>query len=307
VVITHLKTVIAALAGRFQNVAKLRRPRSGPRICCSVAPIADAVALILAGGGARGAYEAGALSVLLPELEKRGQLPRIVIGTSVGALNAAFIAANAQLPMRDMIARAVRIWEEMTWNDVARGILSAASGRRALQYAGEVLGIPRAHIASLLDPAPLRATVHRDVDFEQIERNVADGCLDAVGVVTTSALTARSVVFHTGLTSPPADHRRGISYVATPLRAEHVLASASIPGAFPAVHVSCPEVARGWYCDGGTRLNTPIKPALALGADRVVVLALSSLTPVSGQLAGDQQPDIMAGLGRSCWACSATS
>jgi NTE family protein len=42
------------------------------------------VALVLAGGGARGAYEAGALSVLLPVLEERGERPRIVIGTSVG-------------------------------------------------------------------------------------------------------------------------------------------------------------------------------------------------------------------------------
>jgi NTE family protein len=262
------------------------------------APIADTVALILAGGGARGAYEAGALSVLMPVLDQRGELPRIVIGTSVGALNAGFIAANAQVPTAEMTTRAVETWEDMTWHDVARGVASAASLRRLFEYAGEVLGIPRVHIQSLLDPEPLRTTVRQRINFEQIERNVAAGRLDAVGVVATSAYTGRSVVFHTGLESPPRDDGRGIDYVAAPLSEEHVLASASIPGAFPAVHVDRPEPARGWYYDGGTRLNTPIKPALALGAQRVIVIALSSLAPGPPRLAGEDQPDVLAGLGQ---------
>ncbi|HEY2439632.1 MAG TPA: patatin-like phospholipase family protein [Solirubrobacteraceae bacterium] len=259
---------------------------------------AGPVALILAGGGARGAYEAGALSVLLPVLEQRGELPRIVIGTSVGALNAAFIAANVHRPMADLSARAVETWEATNWHSVARSVISLASVRRLFEYAGEVLNVPEMRIDSVLDPQPLRKTVHERVDFEQIKRNVADGRLDAAGVVATSALTARSVVFHTGLPSPPPDPSRGIDYVATPLAEDHVLASASIPGAFPAVHVEDPESARGWYYDGGTRLNTPIKPALALGARRVVVVALNPLTPGPARLAGDQQPDVFAAAGQ---------
>jgi NTE family protein len=144
----------------------------------------------------------------------------------------------------------------------------------------------------------MRTTVRERLDFAQIEGNVAAGRLDAVGVVATSALTGRSVVFHTGLQSPPRDDSRGIDYVATPLTEEHVLASASIPAAFPAVHVDRPEPARGWYYDGGTRLNTPIKPALALGADRVIVIALSSPAPGPPGLAGDDQPDVLAGIGQ---------
>src|ERR1700756_2932766 len=98
---------------------------------------AGPVALILAGGGARGAYEAGALSVLLPVLEQRGELPRIVIGTSVGALNAAFIAANVHRPMADLSARAVETWEATNWHSVARSVISLASVRRLFEYAGE--------------------------------------------------------------------------------------------------------------------------------------------------------------------------
>jgi NTE family protein len=119
-------------------------------------------------------------------------------------------------------------------------------------------------------------------------------------VVATSARTGRSVVFHhSAVASPPADVRRGIDYVATELHEEHVLASSAIPVAFPAVRVKKPTDAGGWYWDGGTRLNTPIKPALALGADRVVVLALSPLAlPPPTPLAGPDRPDALQGVGQ---------
>lgn len=256
------------------------------------------VALVLAGGGARGAYEAGALSVLLPVLEERGQRPRILIGTSAGALNVSFLAANAHVAASKLIPNALAIWESIRWGEVARRLISGGSLLRAGGYAGEVLGVPGARLESLLDPEPLRATVGERVDFTQIERNVQAGELDMAGVVATSALTSRSVVFHRGLESPPPDRRRGIDYVATPLLEDHVLASSAIPVIFPAVHVEQPRIARGWYFDGGTRLNTPIKPALEFGAERVVVIALNSLAPGPRRLAGEERPDALEGAGQ---------
>jgi len=239
----------------------------------------EPVALVLAGGGARGAYEAGALSVLLPELEQRGQLPRIVLGTSVGALNASFLAANVHLPTDELISQALAIWESVGWREVVRPLISGSSLLRLGEYAGEVLGVPGIQIESLLDPEPLRATLRERIDFEQLQQNVQAGRLAAAGVIATSASSSHSVVFHDGLRSPTPDRRRRIDYVSTSLDETHVLASAAIPAIFPAVHVDRPRAARGWYFDGGTRLNTPIKPALELGAARVVVIALNSLSP----------------------------
>ncbi len=253
---------------------------------------------MLAGGGARGAYEAGALSILLPVLEERGERPRIIVGTSVGALNASFLAANAQLPAVDLIPEALSIWESLRWGEVARPIVSGASLLRLGDYAGEVFGLPGARLESLLAPDPLRATLRERIDFDQLAVNVKAGQLDAAGVVATSALTGRSVVFHSGRRSPPADARRGIDYIATDLAEDHVLASAAIPAIFPAVHVEYPQKAAGWYFDGGTRLNTPIKPALELGAKRVVVIALGSLAPGPPQIAGEQRPDALEGVGQ---------
>jgi len=256
------------------------------------------VGLVLGGGGARGAYEAGVLSVLLPLLEERDEGPRILIGTSAGALNVSFLAANAQLAMDELIAEALATWESVGWGEVARPLLSAASVRRAVGYVGEVLGVSGLRISSLLDPEPLRVTLRERVDFERIEENVRGGRIDAAGVVATSALTGRSVVFHSGLVSPPPDDRRGIDYVAARLAEEHVLASAAIPGIFPAVRVTRPRRAQGWYFDGGIRLNTPIKPALVLGAARVVVVAVTSVAPGGADLAGAQRPDALEAAGQ---------
>ena len=75
------------------------------------------------------------------------------------------------------------------------------------------------------------------------------------------------------LVVPPRDESTGIDYAATKLGSQHVMASAAIPVAFRPVHVDGPEELRGWYVDGGIKLNAPIKPALSLGADRVVVVA----------------------------------
>ena len=72
------------------------------------------------------------------------------------------------------------------------------------------------------------------------------------------------------------------------------MASSAIPALFPAVRVSEPESAAGWYFDGGPRLNTPIKPALWLGAERVIVIALNSVA-ASRTPPPEPQPDFYVG------------
>ena len=263
------------------------------------------VGLVLAGGGARGAYEIGALSVLLPALEARGERPEVIVGTSVGALNAAFLAATAERPVEEVVARALAIWDGIRFEQVLAHLGSPGALQRLMRYVGQFLGVPGARLEALLDPTPLRATLERLVPFDAIERNVATGVVRSAAVVATSALTSRSVVFHRGGGSPARDDARGIDYVEVPLAEEHVRASSAIPGAFPAVEVTTPERARGWYGDGGTRLNTPIKPALALGAKRVVVVALNAIgRPTRSQplnqpqpLAGPHRPDALEGAG----------
>ena len=254
------------------------------------------VGLVLAGGCARGAYEFGALSVLLPKLEELGQRPRVLTGTSVGALNVSYLAARADEPAAATVAAGERLWRALAWNDVIGHVVSLRTILSGIEYAGQLLGWPAAHLWSLLDSAPLKATTERDVDFARLHGNVERGVLHAAAVVTTSALTHRTVVFHDGGGVVPFDERRLISYVNAPLTAEHVGASTSMPAIFPAVHVGTASAA-GWYYDGGTRLNAPLKPALQLGAERLVVIGLTSLSPGPKELAGEERPDTFTGIG----------
>jgi NTE family protein len=240
-------------------------------------PRGNGIALVLAGGGARGAYEIGALSALLPALEQRGERPEVIVGTSVGAINAAYLAATAGDTVEQSLEQATRLWSELSFDDVLRPLLSGSELRTALGSVGQFLGIPGARVWSLLDPAPLSRTLRERVPLRRIHANIASRTLTAAAVVATSARTSSSVVFHDGGGRIRPDRERAIEYVPSRLGLDQVRASAAIPGVFPAVRVAHPHAAAGWYYDGGTRLNTPIKPALALGGRRVIVIALNSL------------------------------
>src|SRR5438045_4464264 len=138
------------------------------------------VGLVLAGGGARGAYEVGALSVLLPELERRGERPRILVGTSIGALNAAFLAASADHPATETVDEGRQVWLETGFRDVAAPVLSARSAWRFARAGATLLSPHGVSLRSVLDPAPMAATLRRLIPFERLSANLASGAIDAI-------------------------------------------------------------------------------------------------------------------------------
>ena len=256
--------------------------------------MAEHVGLILSGGGARGAYEIGVLSELLPWLKREhDQRPDVIVGTSVGALNAAYIAAKAGEDIERLVADGARLWREIRYRDVLAPFVSPGELNELMRLVASFFSAGVAPY-TLLDPEPLTATLSRLITFADIHRNIVDESagLRACAVVATAAHTNRTVVFHDGGPSVPSDERRGIDYVPTEISEDHVRASAAIPVAFPAVEVGQPEDAAGWYFDGGTRLNTPIKPALKLGAGRVIVLGLNSVAPAPKS---PERPDLFDG------------
>lgn len=242
--------------------------------------VSSRFAVVLAGGGARGAYEAGVLSVLLPALEAQGMRADVFVGTSAGAINAVGFASFHHKGAVGASEEALDIWRDVHARAVFRGPLHTALGR--------LTGSGPPHAGALLDTTPLTGTLTSVVDWDALHANIGaggDNRLTAVGVVATSSSTRHSTVFlegAPGLDCPEPDRNRAIVYVPTALDARHVVASSAIPVLFPAVEIERPEAAAGWYFDGGVRLNTPIKPALALGAKRVVVVATAPPDPPVG-------------------------
>jgi NTE family protein len=243
----------------------------------SPAPGSPRRALVLSGGGARGAYEAGVLRWILRELPKRlGRRARfeVVCGTSVGAIHACFYAATTHLePAR--AAELTTIWERMRFDEIfhlgatdvlrlPRKLLGLWRGQRPSEES------PPQRIAGLLDTEPLELMVVRGVPWHRIRANLRAGHFDAICIAATEIATGRVIVFIESSEEEVPGWPEDASIVArgTRLRPEHALASASIPVLFPAVRVG-----ETYFADGGLRLNTPLAPALRLGADRVLVLA----------------------------------
>jgi NTE family protein len=266
----------------------------------------DRIAVVLSGAAARGAFQAGALAVLVPQIEAQGHRVRIFLGTSAGSINAALWGANLHLGADACGTVVADTWRTMDRPDVFAHPAATIALSRTPQFLMSLSGHGGAPSA-LLDTAPLRRTAQRVLDAERLARNVADGVVEAIGVTATrmpprtltaaddpDALTdadvaslvgdemqlspafARSVVFADSATLPLdkiADPSRAVDVAKGPITVDQVLASAAIPLGFPPVLIDAPDVARGWYIDGGVRLNTPLRPALALGADRLVVVA----------------------------------
>ncbi|MER7398582.1 patatin-like phospholipase family protein [Streptomyces sp. NPDC000151] len=231
------------------------------------------IGVVMAGAGARGAYEAGMLATLLPKLDERRQRPGVFVGTSAGALNAALFASLAHLPAQQAADEALKVWRGITKNQVFEPFLPRAVPVVLRQYLAGLLNPSRASLSALLDTAPLRKTLQKKLDWRQLHDNLQNGTVQAVAVATTACYSGRTEIFVEGPRAdrlPPSDADRAVDYTRAVLTEEHVLASAAIPVAFPPVRIG---LAGGWYMDGGVRLNAPIKPAIELGVSRVAVIA----------------------------------
>jgi NTE family protein len=216
-------------------------------------PPFECIALVLQGGGALGSYQAGVYEALA-EVELH---PDWVAGISIGAINAAIIAGNAPAdrvgklrgfweyitarPLLDMIAGI----ESLTRGDAARSWFNQVSASMALLSGAQGFFEPRHPSPFFRPPGALDATSHYDtkklkttlerfVDFDRINSGETRFSVGAVNV-----RTGNFNYF---------DNEHDV------IRAEHVMASGSLPPGFPAV-----EIDGQFYWDGGLISNTPLQ------------------------------------------------
>ncbi len=228
------------------------------------------VGLVLSGGGARGAYEVGVLRYV------REQLPlptpfRVITGSSVGAINGSYIAATCDRP-RAQARMLARVWNEIRLDEVYR------FGWEQMRMLPTVLfgkNLPKmthgSTVGGLVDSHIMEQVVREQIPWDGITSNMHRGLLDAYACSATELATGMTTVFVQTRSGSCGEWPQlpGQTIVNTPITAAHTLASAAIPVLFPAVRVG-----DQFFVDGSLRQNTPIRPAMHLGADRLLVVGL---------------------------------
>ena len=237
-------------------------------------PAEDRTALVLTGGGARAAYQVGVLKAAAEILPKRAHNPfSIITGTSAGAINAVALGASAN-NFRLAVKKVERLWSNLHVQQIYKARhrdMFASIFRLLASLFHQGVGVRKP--LALLNSEPLENLLTRVINFDDLERRLQGGMLDAIGVTASSYDSGESVTFYQsdldGSVLPQwrQARRRG---VATRLEVAHLLASSAIPAILPAVRLG-----NSYYGDGALREVSPISSALQMGAERVLVVGVS--------------------------------
>lgn len=225
-------------------------------------------AIVLSGGGARGAYEAGVLKYLFDDLLNEMQCLKTdtISGTSVGAIHAAYLAAYADLPHRN-IKQLEKIWTDLSFeNSINHRVVD--NFKIILQLLKMIMNRP-CYEGLFLKTDFLKKLVLEHIEWKKIRPNLENKHYGALTISTTHLASGSTKVFINSQ-EPSIQWGRDnrIEPVMTHIHPKHILASASPPLLFPPVNI------RGhYYCDGGLRQNTPLSPPLYLGAEKVLVIS----------------------------------
>jgi NTE family protein len=231
--------------------------------------------LVLPGGGARSAYQAGVLKAIADILPKDANNPfQVISGASSGALNAVLLASNA-MKFREGVRRLNGIWENFHIGKVFRtdAWTAVKSGLRwgvTFGTAGLVRGQPK----SVLDNSPLREMLERHIRFARIQQAIDSGVLRAVSVTVSGYTSGTSVAFYQGVQGLVPWKRTRRLGKPEELTLDHLMASAAIPWLFPAV-----KLHDEYFGDGSMRQTAPLSPALHMGANRLLIIGIRSPGP----------------------------
>ena len=230
-------------------------------------------ALVLAGGGARAAYQVGVLQALkemLPD-PKANPFP-IICGTSAGAVNAGALAVYAD-DFGHAVENLLEVWRRFEPRHVYRADFPGATANSVRWFAGFLFGaFLKNRRISLLDNRPLENLLARRLDFSRIEKNIKAGALDAVAITCSGYTSGQSCSFFEAAEHFEAWQRSQRIGIKTRISVEHLMASSAIPFLFPPYKLN-----REFFGDGSMRQIAPVSPALHLGADRVIVVGTARI------------------------------
>jgi NTE family protein len=196
----------------------------------------------------------------------------IYCGTSVGGIHACFLAATCDLaPVQGRML--VDRWESFVLEEmVSFGIKEFLKAPATLLGSGLIQEFEgQRRLGGIVETRKLERVVRRLIPWAQIGANNRRGLFEALSVTATDIGSGKTVVFVQREAGSPLDWTRDpfVRAQQVTMTHEHALASAALPILFPAV-----AIGNRFFCDGGLRQNTPLSPALRLGADKVLVIGL---------------------------------
>ena len=242
-------------------------------------PEEEPCALVLMGGGARTAYQAGVLQALASMLRLQGGpvnegFPfKILVGTSAGALNATFLACRANEGLQ-AFGELARFWTTLRSSQVYR--LKVPAWIRSSRIAAALFLSQQVRARqSLLDNTPLVDTLHRIISLDHIDQALQEHTLHALAITTSSYTSGVHWTFCQMAAGRQADlwSRPGRRAEFQPITIEHLMASSAIPFLFPSTPLWV-DGHREYFGDGSMRQSSPLSPALHLGAGKVLVIGV---------------------------------
>ncbi|NKF51106.1 patatin-like phospholipase family protein [Shewanella sp. WXL01] len=234
--------------------------------------MADSVALVLGGGGARAAYQIGVLKALVQLYPRNHHIPfNILCGTSAGAINATSLATHASC-FHLGVKKLDWVWRHFHTGKVYKSSISGVTSH-LLKMAVKGIQLDRisTDAGSLFDNQPLRELLNQLIDFARIDRNIINGALDAISVDTSCYNNSHSYTFYQGHESIGDWQRARRNGIRTRLHTEHLLASSAIPMVFPSIALN-----RNYFGDGSVHQLAPLSSPIHLGANKVFVINLDS-------------------------------
>jgi NTE family protein len=234
--------------------------------------------LILSGGGARAAYQVGVLAAIERMRQAAGVAQGnpfpVISGTSAGAINAAFLASNADR-YSTAIEELVSVWRNFQVEQVYRsdvlGMIRSGARWLSLLSLGWLIAQKKIRPKSLLDNDPLSQLLSERIDFQRLPELLDKGHLKALAITASSYSTGEHVTFYDSCQAVTPWVRNQRLAQRCNLSHEHLLASSAIPFIFPAMRLEGPQ-GHAFFGDGSMRQTAPISPAIHLGASKILVV-----------------------------------
>lgn len=226
--------------------------------------------LVLTSGGARGAYQAGALSAIAEITQSKDSPFPIVSGISAGSINAVYLASHFD-QFGEAMKKLSEIWSGLTLSKIflTDSLTLTRTGVAWLSDLGLGGWFGTGHGRSLLVTEPLKNLLQEHLDFKKVSDHLKSGKLSGLAVTATNYYSGTSIVFYDGDSAISPWVRATRLAVRAEITLDHVLASSAIPVFFPAVMIK-----GSYYGDGCVRMSTPMSPAIHMGADRILAIGV---------------------------------